>query len=67
VGVEKVRDQNVLLATIVAAVEFFLLRQLKGSVHSGCYRLAEEADQSLDVLGSRRQEELLPHKPYRNL
>jgi hypothetical protein len=42
VGVEKVRDWNVLLVVIIAAGEFFLSPQLKGSFHNGCYRLAEE-------------------------
>src|SRR4029077_4773539 len=36
--------------------------QLSSSLHSGYRRLAEEADQSLEVLGSRCQEELLPHE-----
>ena len=42
VGVEKVRDRNVLLAAIIAAVEFFFSPQLSGSFHSRCCRLAEE-------------------------
>jgi hypothetical protein len=42
VGVEKVRDRNVRLAAIIAAIEFFLSPQLSGSFHSRCCRLAEE-------------------------
>jgi hypothetical protein len=41
VGVEKVRDRNVLWIVIVAASSF-PLTSLEGSFHSGCYRLAEE-------------------------
>ena len=43
--------------------EFLFSPQLRGGFHSGWCRLAEEADQALEVLSSRRQEELLPHKP----
>ena len=42
VGVEKVRDRNVLLAAIIAAIEFFLSPLLSGSFHSRGCRLAEE-------------------------
>jgi hypothetical protein len=63
VGVEKVRDRDVFSVAMIAAAEFLFSPQLRGGFHSGCCRLAEEADQSLEVLGSRRQEELLPHKP----
>ena len=43
VGVEKVCDRNVLLAAIIAAIEFFLSPPLSGSFHSrGCW-LAEES------------------------
>ena len=62
VGVEKVRDRNVLLAAIIVAIEFFLSPQLSGSCHGGCCWLAEEPHQSLDVLRHRCQEELLPHE-----
>jgi hypothetical protein len=58
---EKLRDRNVFLAAIIAAVDFFLSPQLGGSFHSGCCRLVEEPHHSLDVLGRRCQEELLPH------
>jgi hypothetical protein len=37
------------------------LQLTRRSQHGSC-RLAEEADQSLNVLGGRRQEELLPNK-----
>ena len=46
----------------LTAAEFFVLTSLRGSLHSGYGRLAEEAGQSLKVLGSRCQEELLPHE-----
>jgi len=36
--------------------------QLSGGFPNGCYRLAEEAHQSLDVLGRRCKEELLPNE-----
>jgi hypothetical protein len=36
--------------------------QLSGSFPNGCCRLAEEAHQSLDVLGRRCKEELLPNE-----
>jgi len=36
--------------------------QLRGGFPNGCYRLAEEAHQSLDVLGRRCKEELLPNE-----
>jgi hypothetical protein len=62
VGVEKVRDRNVLLAAIIAAIEFFLSPQLSGSFHGGYCRLAEEPHQPLDVLGHGRQQELLAHE-----
>ena len=62
-GVEKVRDRNVLLAAIIAAIEFFRSPQLRGSFHSRCCRLAEEPHEPLDVLGHGCQEELLPHEP----
>ena len=42
VGVEKVRDRNVRLAAVIAAIEFFLSPQLIASFHSRCCRLAEE-------------------------
>ncbi len=42
VGVEKVRDRNVLLAAIIAAIEFFLSPLLSGSFQSRGCRLAEE-------------------------
>jgi hypothetical protein len=42
--------------------ELLFSPRLRGSFHSGCGRLAEEPHESLDVLGSRRQEELLPHE-----
>jgi hypothetical protein len=41
-GVEKVGDRNVLLAAIIAAIEFSSPPQLRGSFHSRCCRLAEE-------------------------
>jgi hypothetical protein len=63
VAAEKLRDRNVFLAAIIAVVEFFLSHQLSGSFHSGCCRLVEEPHRSLDVLGRRCQEELLPHEP----
>src|ERR1039457_4872754 len=62
VAVEKVRDRNVLLAAIIAAIEFFVSPPLSGSFHSRGYRLAEDPHSPLDVLGHGRQEELLPHE-----
>ena len=62
VAVEKVQDRNVFLAAIKAAVEFFLPPQLSGSFQGRCCRLAEEPHESLDVLGYRCEEELLPHE-----
>src|SRR5207237_10473964 len=53
---------GIILASVIAAVEFFLSPQLSGSFHSRCCRLAEEPHQSLDVLGRRCQEELLSHE-----
>jgi transposase len=41
-GVQKDRDRNELLATIIAAIEFSSPPQLSGSSHSRCCRLAEE-------------------------
>jgi hypothetical protein len=61
VGVEKVRDRNVFPGVMIAA-EFLISRQLRGGIHSGRCRLAEEPHQSLDVLGRRRQEESLSHE-----
>jgi len=63
VAVEKVRDRNIFLAAIKAAVEFFLPPQLSGSFQGRCCQLPEEPHESLDVLGHRCQEELLPHEP----
>ena len=54
--------ENVFSVAMIAVAEFFLFTSAK-SLHSGYGRLAEEADQSLEVLGSRCQEELLTHKP----
>ena len=62
VAVEKGRDRNIFLAAIIAAVEFLLLPHLGGGFDGGCCRLAEEPHESLDVLGCRCQEELLPHE-----
>ena len=58
-----VRDRNVFLAAMIAAVEFFLSSQLGGRLCSRCFGLVEEAHQSLDVLSYRCQEELLAHEP----
>ena len=49
-------------AAIITAIEFFVPPQLRGSFHSRCCRLAEEAHQSLDILRRRCQQELLPHE-----
>jgi hypothetical protein len=62
VGVEKLRDRNVFLAPSIAAAEFFLLTSLSGGCHSGGCRLAEEAHESLEVLGGRCKEGLLTNK-----
>ena len=61
VAVEIVRDRNVYLAAIIAAAEFFFC-QLSGSSDSGGCWLAEEPHQSLEVLGRRCEEELLPNE-----
>jgi hypothetical protein len=63
VGVEKVRDQNVFSAATVAAAEFFVLTSAKRQLPQRVLSIGEEADQSLEVLGSRCQEELLSNKP----
>jgi hypothetical protein len=62
VGVEKVVIGMSLLAAIIAAAEFFFSPQLSGSFHNVGFRLAEEPHQSLEVLGRRCEEELLPNK-----
>src|SRR5271167_3516267 len=62
VGVEKVGDGNVFSAAAIAGSVLFFSLQLRDGFHRGYCRLAEEADQSLEVLGSRCQEELLPHE-----
>ncbi len=59
VGMEKVRDRNVLLAAMIAAVELFLLLQQRGGFRSWYHRLAEEADQSLEVLGAYTQVQVI--------
>ena len=61
-AVEKVRDRNVFPAAMIAAAEFFFSPQLRGGFHSGCCRLTEEADQSLDVLRRCCQEKPLSHE-----
>jgi hypothetical protein len=64
VGVEKVCDWiDLVQAAGVGAGEFFFL-SLSGDRQPCCGR-AKEAHQSLDVLRSRRQEELLPHRVHR--
>jgi hypothetical protein len=62
VGVEKVRHRNVVLAAIMAAIEFFLSPQLGGSFHRRGCRLAEEPHEPPDVLCHGCQEELLAHE-----
>src|ERR1700680_1219284 len=62
-GVEKVRDRNVLLVVIIAAIEFFLSPRVSGNFHSRCCRSTEEPHKPLDVLGHGCREELLPHEP----
>ena len=62
VGVEKVRDRKCTLGCITAAIEFFLSPQLSGSFHGGCYRLAEEAHEPLNILSRCGEQELLPHE-----
>jgi hypothetical protein len=47
---------------MIAVAEFLFSSQLRGGFHSGYFVLTEEAHQSLDVLRSRCQEELLAHE-----
>jgi hypothetical protein len=61
VGVEKVRRQNVFSPASIPPV-FLLSVPLSGGRQNRCCGLAEEAHESLDVLGHRCQEELLPHE-----
>src|SRR5438445_3426022 len=49
-------------AVMIVGAEFFFSPQLRGGLHGGCCRSAEEPHQSLDVLRHRCQEELLPHE-----
>ena len=46
----------------VRVAEFFFSVRLSSSGQNRCCRAAEEPHKSLDVLGYRCQEELLPHK-----
>ena len=62
VGVEKVRDWNVFLVVSIAAPSFLFSPQLGGYRHSGYCRVAEQPHKSLEVLGRRCQEELLPNE-----
>ena len=62
VGVERVRDRISFLPVMLAASKFLLSHQLRGGFPSGCFRLAEEPHESLDVLSRCRQEELLSGK-----
>jgi hypothetical protein len=48
----------------ISAAEFFFSPQLNRNFHSGGCRLVEEPHQSLEILGSRRQEELLTNELY---
>jgi hypothetical protein len=62
VGVEKVCQQKRRrLLPCPCRVSLFVVR-LSGDGQNRCGRLAEEAHESLDVLGCRGQEELLPHE-----
>ena len=45
-----------------AVADFLVLLRLSGGRQDQCSRLTEEAQQSLDVLSRRSQEELLAHK-----
>jgi hypothetical protein len=49
-------------AASIACRVFLLSVRLSGGWQNQCCRLAEEAYESLDVLGHRCQEELLPHE-----
>jgi hypothetical protein len=63
VGVEKVSLEDVLSQALCAVVARFSSRRLlSGRGQDRSRALAEEAHQSLDVLGHRGQEELLPHQ-----
>ena len=61
-GVEKVRQQQAFrLRVCLYRILLFSVR-LSGGGQRRRYRLAEEPHESLDVLGRRGQEELLPHE-----
>src|SRR5947199_4281399 len=47
---------------LIPAIQCSIPLQLSGGFRSRCYRSTEEPHQSFDVLGRRRQEELLPHE-----
>ncbi len=61
VGVEKVLQRNGFHLGGYRR-RFLVSVRLSGGRENRCCRLTEEAHQSLDVLGSRRQEELLTNK-----
>src|SRR6478609_7368086 len=50
------------LSTGCEYLRFLRSPQLRGGFPNGCYRLAEEAYQSLNILGRRCKEELLPNE-----
>jgi len=64
VGVEKLSEGGVVRCALSAVVARFCCARvpLGGRGQDGSRSLAEEADQALDVLRSRRQKELLSHK-----
>src|SRR6266852_2863357 len=61
-GVEKVRQQKWFRLRVWPRRVFPLSVRLSGGWQKRCFRLVEEAHESLDVLGRRCQEELLPHE-----
>jgi hypothetical protein len=66
VGVEKVTSAEMIIPCCDWGTGFLVLFVV-GCLGGGCregriWSLAEEADQSFNVLGSRRQEELLTNK-----
>jgi len=62
VGVEKVSHRDVFSAADMPVRNFLLSDRLSGGGQNRGCRLAEKADQSLDVVRSRCHEELLANK-----